>query len=157
LKTTRTTGMRGVRRAVVTCRSAGLFAHRTTSAGLDVEVHHIEKAQQLKFAGVKVVESGPLFASVETELKYNKSIIKVTVSSGPDGLTRNNPSSNARFIRSRWMPLKVGPVSISHMILLIKITSAAPLPIQPICFQRRGRLARAPRTFEVYVIGGCTV
>jgi hypothetical protein len=61
------------------------------SGGLDVEVHHLEKAQQLKFADVKVVASGPLFASVETELKYNKSTIKVTVSSGPDGLTRNDP------------------------------------------------------------------
>ena len=50
------------------------------SARLDVEVHHLEKAQKLNFANVKVIASGPLFASVETEVKYNKSTIKVTVS-----------------------------------------------------------------------------
>ena len=45
--------------------------------------HHLEKAQQLKFANVKVVRlvtSGPLFAALATEIKYNKSTIKVTVS-----------------------------------------------------------------------------
>ena len=47
---------------------------------LDVEIHHLEKAQQLKFASVKVVASGPLLAAVETEVKYGKSTIKVTVS-----------------------------------------------------------------------------
>ena len=48
--------------------------------GLDVEVHHLEKAQQLKFGNVKVVAPGPLHAAVETEVKYGKSTIKVTVS-----------------------------------------------------------------------------
>jgi hypothetical protein len=47
---------------------------------LDVEIHHLEKAQQLKFASVKVVASGPLLAAVETEVKYGKSTINVTVS-----------------------------------------------------------------------------
>ncbi len=45
--------------------------------------HHLEKAQQLKFANVKVVRlvtSGPLFAALATEIKYNKSTIMVTVS-----------------------------------------------------------------------------
>ena len=46
----------------------------------DVEIHHLEKAQQLKFANVKIVASGPLLAAVETEVKYGKSTIKVTVS-----------------------------------------------------------------------------
>jgi alpha-mannosidase len=46
----------------------------------DVEIHHLEKAQQLKFANVRVVESGPLLAAVETEVKYGKSTIKVTIS-----------------------------------------------------------------------------
>ena len=48
--------------------------------GTDVEIHHLEKAQQLKFANVKVIASGPLLAAVETEVKYGKSTIKVTVS-----------------------------------------------------------------------------
>lgn len=46
----------------------------------DVEIHHLEKAQQLKFANIKVVASGPLLAAVETEVKYGKSTIKVTIS-----------------------------------------------------------------------------
>ncbi|KAH9988748.1 glycosyl hydrolases family 38 N-terminal domain-containing protein [Russula vinacea] len=46
----------------------------------DVEIHHLEKAQHLKFANVKVVESGPLRAAVETEVKYGKSTIKITIS-----------------------------------------------------------------------------
>ena len=52
--------------------------------GLDVEVHYVEKGQRLKFANIKVIESGPLFAAVETEVKYNKSTIKLTVSASPD-------------------------------------------------------------------------
>ena len=46
----------------------------------DVEIHHLEKAQQLKFANAKVIASGPLLAAVEKEIKYGKSTIKVTVS-----------------------------------------------------------------------------
>ncbi|KAH9965647.1 glycosyl hydrolases family 38 N-terminal domain-containing protein [Russula compacta] len=49
----------------------------------DVEVHHLEKAQQLKFANVKVVDPGPLHAAVETEVTYGKSTIKVTVTPPP--------------------------------------------------------------------------
>ena len=60
--------------------------------GSDVEVHHLEKGQRLKFANIKVIESGPLFAAVETELKYNNSTIKLTVSSNPDVLVRDTPS-----------------------------------------------------------------
>ncbi len=72
--------MRGVRRAVHTFCDVDFVAHGTAFLGSDVEVHHLEKAQQLKFANVKVVASGPLFAALETEIKYNKSTIKVTVS-----------------------------------------------------------------------------
>ena len=80
LRTTRIIGMRGVRRAVHTFCDVGLVAHGAAFLGSDVEVHHLEKAQQLKFANVKVVASGPLFAALETEIKYDKSSIKVTVS-----------------------------------------------------------------------------
>jgi len=80
LRTTRIIGMRGVRRAVHTFCDVGFVAHGTAFLGSDVEVHHLEKAQQLKFANVKVVASGPLFAALETEIKYNRSTVKVTVS-----------------------------------------------------------------------------
>jgi alpha-mannosidase len=51
-----------------------------SSGSPDVEIHHLEKAHQLKFANIKVSASGPLLAAVETEIKYGKSTIKVTVS-----------------------------------------------------------------------------
>jgi hypothetical protein len=56
--------MRGVHRAVHTFFDVGFVAHGTAFLGSDVEVHHLEKAQQLKFANVKVVASGPLFAAL---------------------------------------------------------------------------------------------
>lgn len=53
----------------------------------DVEIHHLEKAQQLKFENVKIVASGPLRATVEAEVKYGKSTIRVTVSTMQDFFT----------------------------------------------------------------------
>ena len=94
--------------------SASLVAHGPLFGSLDVEVHHLEKAQQIKFANVKIVAPGPLFASVESEVKFNKSTIKVTVSKRRDIFFRDGPSVNAIHIRSRWMRLKVCPVDISH-------------------------------------------
>jgi alpha-mannosidase len=55
---------------------------------LDVEIHHLEKVQQLKFANIKIVDSGPLFGAVVAEVKYGKSTIKVTVSAGRDVSSR---------------------------------------------------------------------
>jgi len=49
----------------------------------DVEIHHLEKAQRLKFTNVKVVASGPLRASVVTDVEYGKSKITTTVSTNP--------------------------------------------------------------------------
>ncbi|KAI9508062.1 glycosyl hydrolases family 38 N-terminal domain-containing protein [Russula earlei] len=46
----------------------------------DVEIHHLEKAQPLKFGNIKVLESGPVFAAVETEVNYGKSNIRVKIS-----------------------------------------------------------------------------
>jgi alpha-mannosidase len=59
----------------------------TAFHGSDVEIHHLEKAQQLKFENVKIVASGPLRATVEAEVKYGKSTIRVTVSAPRDSLT----------------------------------------------------------------------
>ncbi|KAI0061336.1 glycoside hydrolase family 38 protein [Artomyces pyxidatus] len=46
----------------------------------DVEIHHLEKSQDLKFGGVKIVAEGPLRAAIEAEVKYGKSTINVTIS-----------------------------------------------------------------------------
>src|SRR5258708_29839603 len=78
-----------------------------------VEVHHLEKEQPLRFADVKVVASGPLLAAVETEVKYGKSTIKVTVSTLDRKSTRLNSShqiiSYAVFClkKKMSMPLQV--------------------------------------------------
>jgi alpha-mannosidase len=46
----------------------------------DVEIHHLETAQPLDFSNITVNAQGPLRASVEAEVKYGKSTIRVTVS-----------------------------------------------------------------------------
>ena len=46
----------------------------------DVEISHLETANQLKFSNITIVTSGPLRASVHAEVKYGKSTIGVTVS-----------------------------------------------------------------------------
>lgn len=46
---------------------------------VDVEIHHLEKRTELKFASAQVVAEGPLRASIETQVKYGNSTINVTV------------------------------------------------------------------------------
>ncbi|KIJ61767.1 glycoside hydrolase family 38 protein [Hydnomerulius pinastri MD-312] len=46
----------------------------------DVEIHHLETATPLEFSGVRVIAEGPLRASVQTQVKYGKSTIDVTIS-----------------------------------------------------------------------------
>ena len=53
------------------------------NCSLDVEIHHLEKAERLKFSNVKVVASGPLRASVVSVVEYGKSRITTTVSANP--------------------------------------------------------------------------
>ena len=45
----------------------------------DVEIHHLETRQPLKFGKVSVLEEGPLRAAVSAELKYGQSVINVVV------------------------------------------------------------------------------
>ncbi|KAF8259316.1 glycosyl hydrolases family 38 N-terminal domain-containing protein [Lactarius quietus] len=45
----------------------------------DVEIHHLEKGERLKFSNAKVVASGPLRASVVTDVEYGKSKITTTI------------------------------------------------------------------------------
>ena len=47
----------------------------------DVEIHHLETRQPLKFAKVSVLEEGPLRAAVSAELNYGQSTINVVVRS----------------------------------------------------------------------------
>ncbi|KAF9235409.1 glycoside hydrolase family 38 protein [Melanogaster broomeanus] len=46
----------------------------------DVEIHHLETATPLEFSGVHVIAGGPLRASVQTQVKYGKSTIDITLS-----------------------------------------------------------------------------
>jgi len=74
--TRRISGMLGV----------GLFEHVGRSIWLripcsDVEIHHLETRQPLRFGKITVLEEGPLRAAVLAELKYGQSSINVVVCS----------------------------------------------------------------------------
>ena len=58
----------------------GRFAWLTASRS-DVEIHHLETRQPLKFGKISVLEEGPLRAAVLAELKYGQSSINVVVRS----------------------------------------------------------------------------
>ena len=65
--------------------SAKLCHQREAFECLDVEIHHLEKAQQLKFENIKVIASGLVLAVVVTEVKYGKSAINVMVGTSLPG------------------------------------------------------------------------
>ncbi|KAF8549819.1 glycoside hydrolase family 38 protein [Imleria badia] len=46
----------------------------------DVEIHHLETPIPLEFSSVRVIAEGPLRAAVQTQVKYGKSTIGVTIS-----------------------------------------------------------------------------
>lgn len=52
---------------------------RNLTVALDVEIHHLETAEPLKFANISVVAQGPLYGAVRAEVKYGQSTISVTV------------------------------------------------------------------------------
>lgn len=59
-----------------------IFVYRRSRSEVicsDVEIHHLEKRQPLKFGHISVLEEGPLRAAVLAELKYGKSSINVVV------------------------------------------------------------------------------
>lgn len=58
----------------------------------DVEIHHLETPHQLKFESVKVVENGPVLASLVGVVKYGKSTINVTISVSALPATRSEDS-----------------------------------------------------------------
>ncbi|KAF6748244.1 alpha-mannosidase [Ephemerocybe angulata] len=46
----------------------------------DVEIHHLETVEPLKFSNISVVAQGPLYGAVRAEVKYGQSTISVTIS-----------------------------------------------------------------------------
>ncbi|RXW22273.1 hypothetical protein EST38_g3570 [Candolleomyces aberdarensis] len=46
----------------------------------DVEVHHLEVSEPLKFSNISVIAQGPLYGAVRAEVKYGQSTIVVTIS-----------------------------------------------------------------------------
>jgi hypothetical protein len=46
----------------------------------DVEIHHLEKFTQLEFTDVRILENGPVRASIEATVKYGQTTITTTVS-----------------------------------------------------------------------------
>ncbi|KAH9846547.1 galactose mutarotase-like domain-containing protein, partial [Lenzites betulinus] len=60
----------------------------------DVEIHHLEKYNKLRFANVSVVAEGPLRASLRAEVKYGQSTINVLISldAVPASLKKNSRS-----------------------------------------------------------------
>jgi len=75
-----------------------------TCSGSDVEIHHLETAQPLKFSKVSVSAPGPLRASVDAEVKYGNSTINLTVSR----VAFYKRMSLINIFRFRWMLLQVG-------------------------------------------------
>ena len=66
------------------------------SAYLDVEIHHLEIYEALKFSNISVVAQGPLYGAVRAEVKYGQSTISVTVSHSarfPLNLVLKQPSN----------------------------------------------------------------
>ncbi|CEL56677.1 hypothetical protein RSOLAG1IB_08003 [Rhizoctonia solani AG-1 IB] len=46
----------------------------------DVEIHHLEKFTQLEFTDVRILENGPVRASIEATVKYGQTTITTTIS-----------------------------------------------------------------------------
>lgn len=58
----------------------GRFSQGTVAdLASDVEIHHLETRKPLEFSSMRVIAQGPLRAVVETQVKYGKSTINVTV------------------------------------------------------------------------------
>jgi hypothetical protein len=71
----------------------------------DVEIHHLETPNELKFTNLKIIDKGPVRASLQADASYGKSTIKVTV--------RHFTASHSDYLytifnRYPWMPLQVG-------------------------------------------------
>jgi len=85
-------------------------------SGSDVEIHHLETAQPLKFSNVSVSAPGPLRASVDAEVKYGNSTINLTVSR----VTFYKRMPLINIFRFRWMLSRVGISQLSRLYLLTR-------------------------------------
>ncbi len=75
--TSRTTGMPGVSPYYVST------AMRHNERLADVEIHHLEKFQKLRFENISIAAEGPLRASLKSTVKYGQSTINVVVRGHP--------------------------------------------------------------------------
>jgi len=76
-------------------------AYQSSFFLLDVEIHHLETAHQLKFTNISVVSQGPLRAAVKAEVRYGQSVIIATVKST---LTTSLPIKSLILDRFLLMP-----------------------------------------------------
>ncbi|ELU38560.1 glycoside hydrolase family 38 protein [Rhizoctonia solani AG-1 IA] len=60
-------------------KTGGLIIFSDQPNYWDVEIHHLEKFTQLEFNDVRILENGPVRASVEAQVKYGQSLITTTV------------------------------------------------------------------------------
>jgi hypothetical protein len=128
--------MRGVRSQHIYMRRSEALLLTGSYGCSDVEIHHLEKAQQLKFSNVKVVASGPLLAAVEAEAKYGKSTIKVTVRARRRATSSAYPLNNTLDLFE--CPRRFAMLALGVRLGAKHIISAAPSPLRSICIQRRG-------------------
>ncbi|KAG8908987.1 Glycoside hydrolase, 38 vacuolar alpha mannosidase [Tulasnella sp. 403] len=63
----------------------------------DAEIHHLETSRPLEFCNLKILESGPLRASLVSEIPYGKSKIKVEISL--DATPASTQANSRSFIR----------------------------------------------------------
>ncbi|KAF9025150.1 glycoside hydrolase family 38 protein [Hymenopellis radicata] len=64
----------------------------------DVEIHHLEGPQPLRFDNVSVLAHGPLRASVKADLKHGQSTISVTISLDAVPATVTKTNSRSLFV-----------------------------------------------------------
>ncbi|KAF8128024.1 glycoside hydrolase family 38 protein [Boletus edulis] len=63
----------------------------------DVEIHHLEKPTPLQFSGARIIAEGPFRAAVQTQVKYGKSTIDVTISLDAFATTSTKENSRPLF------------------------------------------------------------
>lgn len=91
------------------CRRLPLSEYTLTFPA-DVEIHHLEKYNKLRFANVSVVAEGPLRASLKAEVKYGQSTINVLVCG--EFLSRSIHLAEYLGFRSPWTRFLVRPVQL---------------------------------------------
>lgn len=71
------------RELIPTGQTGGLIIFNDQPTSWDAwetDVHHLETPHPLKFTSIKVVENGPVRASLSTEVRHGQSTVQVTIS-----------------------------------------------------------------------------